>query len=476
MRTFLDSISEEVSSFLLFGDRVYSINASGKAADTLTALGTTLRLIPSLTYSDLETLDWKIQQDEIARAGDYFVRQTIRRDIESLNNLNNKETRLVILNFLINQFLPFFYSRKYPTHLPGDTEDPEYQERARQELNARLEAEFGRQAATIPTQDVAQEHWLRAIEQEKQELKQIERFPPRYAPETLGLEPTKIRPSFFGDLTDHQPLYVQNRQVYPLSLADGTPIKAAPQAFRFYLKGKDYVADKIQCDLATLSANLLAMYEAQLHINALESNRKAFDVIRQTLESAKTDENALNGLVSKESYDLGDCGFVVIDDNYYVYTLLPAFAAQDGRDPNRYWPFEPTRIAIKIGFSSGQPYSSDRAVSLDKRANHPCLSHKDMDKRTYDICILDRNPDGYGHELLGLVRKLSDGVLGFTHPLSLESLNSHPGHTYFGTTLDNILKQEPLTRQQALEQGLQVFDVMTEAEVNELNKAGDTNG
>jgi hypothetical protein len=62
--------------------------------------------------------------------------------------------------------------------------------------------------------------------------------------------------------------------------------------------------------------------------------------------------------------------------------------------------------------------------------------------------------------LLDIVRKIGDAANTITTPLSPESLERHSGESYFGDTLTNILKQGSLTREQALEQGYRVVEVM----------------
>jgi len=280
----------------------------------------------------------------------------------------------------------------------------------------------------------------------------------------MGIDKEKIPSSVLGEITRYQPMYVMEGKVFLLMLAENF----AESDLSVKINGKNYVADINLTELRKLSDFFMEQKKQAWRITALERSQDAFEEIRQMITREEVAERHMHELAKLKEYDLGECGFMLKDDNYYVFSRIPKFATQDGRNPEVFWPFDATRVAIHIGWQNGKSYTSDRPRVIERRQFHPCLSERDREGGFCEIC--NRDAGSYKNTLLDMVRKLSDAVNVIIGPLNRQSLESHSGHTYFGEPLDRILKQGSLTREQAAEKGYLVVEVMGKDEPKYKNE------
>ena len=175
------------------------------------------------------------------------------------------------------------------------------------------------------------------------------------------------------------------------------------------------------------------------------------------MEAGKRQQQLLD-LAKLDEYDLETCGFILRDGKYIVYSRVPQFATQDGRNPKKFWPFPSVRVGIYMGMNRDEIYSFDSPLVVDPMPNHPCLSNKTSGY--CKICNLNREPDSYNNTTRDILRKLSDAVNVVMHPLNKPSLDAHAGEKYFGVTLTEILKQKSMTRTEAANAGYVIAEVI----------------
>lgn len=464
--TFLDRIAKRQSSFVLAGNRVYDILQYKKEGNYLEIEGIRFSLVSSLTYSELEKLDENLQRNLIEKDCADYVKSAINKELKSQQEVDREQRRLATLKFITDEFLPYFLSKKYETDTYVGIEDLVGLEldpigKARKEITDKLKSDF-------PVPDVVEQDdpvlQLRntVIQKEKSTLKTSSILPELVVYDTPAK--TIFDSSYLGNIVGHQPIYIIDGEAFQLESAKDKKDRKVI----FQIDGECYIPSyDNRIKLRDISTELLQRNLKKWHINALERNQDAFEAIRKSITKNEITESLLHELAKLQEYDLGNCGFIMHDKEYYVYSRVPKFATQDGRNPELFWPYESTRIAIKIGWKDNSAYSTGRPKCADKRITHPCLSDRYDDQRFYEICNLARDDSDYENNPPEMVRKLSDGVNVILSPLSKESLDNHSGHTYFGDHLNDILKQKPLKREEAVSLGYLIIEVMSQTNVIE---------
>ena len=460
--TFLERIAERQSSFILFGNAVYAIVESNGSPDFLEAGGARLSLAKSLSFADFERLDEKVQSSEILKYCSSYVKEAINSELKADDDVRKEKNRIHALNFIMTEFLPFLLSKKYESDNlllsslnGGKSEEIDPVGRAKAEIAAKLEKDFGK-GEIRKGQDPVKEMRENLLKREKSQLNTGPIIPAELTPKDFGLKADDLEFSLLGQITGNQPLYALDGKVFALK-----PAGRKDYDFVFTLNGKPYVpSGESTLALQHLSAQLLDRYKRTLRISALEKSQDAFEEVRGQIKADDVTEKQMHELAKLSEYDFGDCGFVLKDGRYSVYSRTPKFATQDGRKPEVFWPFDATRVAIDIGWERGRPYSADKPRIVERREFHPCLSDRARAGGFCELCNLNREPGAYKNTVLDMVRKLSDAVNTFLQPMNLESLNAHIGYTYFGAHLDNILRQGSLTRAEAEKKGYMIVEVI----------------
>jgi len=459
VKTFLDRVGTMQDSFVLYADRLMGIE-EGSGTNFVSFFGSSFRLVPSLQFNQLEAFDSRAYASQILSESRYFVKQTVDREVKAEKDLKGEASRIKALEFIVFDFLPLLYSKKYKTsdHLAemfdagkeeGDASG--FFVRARDELQQKLDNDFGTEAKT--EEDQSEKVRNRVLASEKERVRTESIVPVKYTLKELGLTTRDVSDSVTGRLTGLQPLYVIDNRVYSLVPVNGRVKKDIV----FNIHGKEYVPGEVVSTVSQLSKELSNRREILSNITALEGSQNDFSLIKEVLAANDKKQRQMVELARLKEYDLGSCGFVLKDGNYYVYSRIPKFATQDGRDPKVFWTFPTVRVAIQIGWND-KAYTSDSPIVVEAMNYHPCMKNRKEGYST--ICNLNRQPSDYRNTPLDMLRKLSDAVNVVMHPLNKESLDAHSGHTYFGTTLTDILKQESLTREQAVGQGYEIAEVI----------------
>ena len=209
-----------------------------------------------------------------------------------------------------------------------------------------------------------------------------------------------------------------------------------------------------------MKRELLERMKKRWRISALEVSQDAFAEVRTKLKAEEVAEKYLLELAKKPGYDFNGCGFIQKDDSFYVYATVPKFATQDGRNPQVFWPYETTRVAIGLVWSDNRAHSTNYPVVVERRECHPCLRDRARKGGFHSMCNLNRDSGSNQSHILDLVRKLSDAANVLMQPLNQESLNHHPGESYFGVELKNILTQGSLTEDQARQKSYTIVKVI----------------
>lgn len=480
---YLEKIADRQSSFLIFNSRIYTavaddLTVPSEGEDYLEAAGLKLRLRPSLSCAEFEQLEDQVQAATIEEFSAAYVHDSIQTELRKKEDTTSEVNRLRTLKFIMEEFLPFLISKRYHSDdllleelQDGQKPTIDLLGRAKAELKAKLEQDFPTAPVTTEPaeqRDYSEELRLRLLSEEQLNLTQVQPLISRRTnPANYHKKTKPSRLSYTQQVIDNFPLYIVEGEIFLLQSLK--PDQSARLSFR--IDQSNYApVTTADFNLSDLSTAILARKELTWKIAALERSREIFQEYRANLVSKDVSESQLRGLAELSEYDLGDCGFVLYDSHYYVYTRLPKFATQDGRNPEVFWPFEPTRVAIPLGWSNNRPYSTGRPVVIEKREFHPCL-----DGRSHGgyrgICNLNREPDSYGHTSVELVRKLSDAARVILEPLNKPSLERHSGERYFGVALNDILKQGSLTREQAVKEGYLIVEVIeSKLELNATNE------
>jgi len=460
LKTFLDRAAEADNFFLFLGDRLYSIDGNSNSTNrVVTPGGYSMGLVPTLPFYHFERFDDRINSAEIAEDSKTFVRERLNREVEERGRLTDEKKRIKTLDFVVYQFLPLLVSKNYETAhhvtdmiLSGEADrDSEILiERARKELQEKLDRDFGTEVKGDNANERLREMILR---EERGNLRQGPAVRAKYSLTDLGIDAREITPSITGEITGHQPLAVLNKRVYYFEQTE----RAKKSDLSFKLNDRLFVARPTDITLSGINSELVNRTLQRTRISALERSGD-FDLIKDAIQDTEKRQHQIAQLARLNEYDLGNCGFVLHGDNYCVYARIPQFATQDGRNPKVFWPFPSVKVGIYMGFNNGQAYSFDRPLVIDPMPNHPCLREK---TRGYcDICNLNREPDSYNNTPQEILRKLSDAVNVIMHPMTPLSLEAHTGESYFGVTLKEILKQKPMTREQAEAEGFTIAEVI----------------
>jgi len=467
LTTFLERIVQRQSSFVLFGGRVYELTDTSNRPDFLDVAGARMDLAPSLTFAEFESLDEQVQAEGIQRYCSEYVRDTISRELKSESELSREKNRVRALQYIMTEFLPFFLSRKYNSDdmllatISGedDKEAMTLVELAKQEIATKLSKDFGT-GEDEKTKDLAEEMKQNVIKRERREMPKDPMIAGILKHKQFGMTKKQIPESVLGELIADQPLLICGGTPYQLMPAKDVE-RTKNGGMKININGREYlpVNDPLPT-LKEISGQLLERKLKKWRLDALERSEDAFQEIKDRIKTFEVSERQMRELAKLKEYDLGDCGFLLKDGMYYVYARTPKFATQDGRDVKKFWPFEATRVSIKIGWENGQYYSTDYPYVVERREFHPCLKDRKRSEGFCSICNLNREPGQYRNETLDLVRKLSDAVNVVLEPLNKPSLDSHSGHSYFGDHLDEILKQGHLTRKDAERQGYMIVEVI----------------
>lgn len=470
---FLERIAKRQSSFVIFADRIYDIGQPIKKGtqrkdnkdeknDSLNAVGMSFTLEESLSLSEFERFDEISQKKEIEEYCADYVKKAINKELKGEEDLEKERNKIQTLRYIMTEFLPFLISKKYEAEhefiqeFMGLTDEFDPLKLANEEIEQKLLSDFGKTQVDVEDDPVV-EFKRTVINRERIKLKTEPLIKQYVDLKEVGIEKTTLTKSALGDIIDNQILYILNNQVYAL-----TPkTQALNSQLVFKINGTDYVpTNKPISSLSRLTETLDERKKLEWRINALERGQDVFEEIRSQIKKNEVTESQMKQLAGLEEYDLGVCGFVMKDQHYYVYARISKFATQDGRNKDVFWPFESTRVAIRIGWQKGSAYTVGKAVVVEKREHHPCLAGRKQDGGFYGICNLNRNEGDYENTPLDMVKKLSDAVNAVTHPLNKPSLDAHAGGHYFGDHLDVILTQGSLTRDEAITNGYQVIEVL----------------
>jgi hypothetical protein len=470
---FLERLAERQPEFVLFGGRVYSPSESNLTQgnvqedqkDRLELGSLTLNLIPSMPFSFFESLDRSSQRAEIEALGQRYVREKVDREISGETDQGGEVSKIKTLTFIMYDFLPFFVSRKYGHEdglmvalgLEEETAITDPVERARSEMSEYLNHRFGAEAPTA-LKDKSALVKKRVIAREREGLAQGAIVEKELSLKEMGLTQEEISPSQLGEILGNQPVYVMNERLYGLRKVRST--EDFPGEIVVHLNGHKYVVGNEMFGLDQAIQVLRGRQIQRNQLEILERSSSEWDAVASAISSSGIKEQHMRELSKLGEFDYEGSGFILKDGRYYVYATIPKFATQDGRDPSKFWPYEATRVAIKVGWDRGGIRSWDRPVVVERREFHPCLSGRSNRGGFCEICNLSREPSSYSNTLLDLVRKIGDAANTITTPLSKESLDRHSGEAYFGTTLKDILQQGSLTREEAIKKGYQVIEVI----------------
>ncbi|MBT3985626.1 hypothetical protein HOD38_04925 [archaeon] len=451
--TFLDRIAERQSSFVLFKGQAYAITEDPINGNFLDIMGSRMALVPSMPFRDFERLDEQLYGADVENYCARYVREKIDSELRAEDEVRRETSRINTLKYLMDRLLPHLVAKKYSSdeillhEVLGTEVDKGPVDLARDEIREKLNHDFGVEDIEVD-EDPAERMRANVLAREKGEL---DRAP------LMGEagEYDSVLQAVIGN----QPIYVMDGRLYALE----SPGDIERGKFTFVMGGRAYTPSETRLpSLREVSQEILERRKMVWRIAALERSQDTFAGIRDQIHTAEVTERQMHELAKLEEFDLGSCGFVLKDGSYYVYSRVPKFATQDGRDKDVFWPYDATRVAIKIGWSGGQAHSSGDGVVIEKREFHPCLRNRSSGGWK-GICNLTRGASDYGKTPAEMVRKLSDAVTVITEPLSEISLKRHgsPGsYSYFGDSVESILGQGSLTREEAEEQGYGIVEVI----------------
>jgi len=496
--TFLERIAERQSSFVFFGDRLYDIGGrlgevenkdqGRKGRDqkkiaqplqaTLRVSDLTFPLLQSVPFSCFEQLDEKLHAKIIQEDCASYVKEQMNLEIKAEKEVKNEKDRIMILEFIMHEFLPFLVSKKYEHDEilnaalnGGNLDSDKYHdpiERAREEIRLKLNKDFGTDADAA-ADDPGERMRLGLLKKEKAKLASGAIIKASYSLEELALDKKALSKSVLGEITAHQPLYLigglAGKAIPLIMIAEGQAKKE--KGLVFSINKKYYVPASAEkgIPLADLARELSDRRMQEWRVDALEKSQGTFALIKELVNSKGVTQRQMHELAKLKEYDVSGNGFILWREKYLVYTTLPKFVTQDGRKPDTFWPFESTRVAISIGWSDGKPYTSDHGYVIEPSPNHPCLRDRNSGYST--LCNLDERFTTTS-DLVHMIRKLSDTANVFMEPMNKPSLDSHSGHVYFSDHLDDILKQESMTREQAIAEGYAIVEVISK----EVGKSG----
>ncbi len=458
--SFLERVAARESSFVMLGDQLYALMRGEGRSDRVEIAGLSIDLVPSLPFGTLEALDDEVYSREIWTDCEQFVQQAIDLEVKAEKDLRGAKNRLQALDFIMFEFLPFMLSKKYTTEEyigqmfavgEHDGDGKRLLQTARDEIQAKLDKDFG---VGRDTDDNPGERMRRAVMGKL--ASQLEKKP--LVPQEIELKEMGIPGVLRGrlcDITAGQPLYISDGSVYQLVPAQKRP---SPDEMFFTILGHRYVPGRMILGLPALLGEYAKRRNDERHLEALEHSRDMFGLIKDVIKTDGKRQQQLAELAKLSEYDLGVCGFVMLEGNYWVYSRVPKFVTQDGRDENVFWPFPSVRVAIAVGWENGKAYAYGEPHVVDRMQFHPCMY--DRNGEFSKICNLNRHAGDYHNTTRDIVRKLSDAVNVVLHPMNKSSLEAHAGYTYFGVHLNDILKQGSMTREEAVAQGYYVAEVI----------------
>ncbi len=471
--TFLDAIVERQSSFVFFGDRVYSISDSDDRGSLHRVIvgDRSFGLTSSMPFHYFESLDIESQRRTIDEECDAFVKRSIVGQYRSKLDSSGRYSVLV-LGFLVNELVPFLVAAQYGDlgsamlrQLTGETETETPLERARNTMRLRLEEEFGVGEPDETEVNVRLREQL--LEKKRKELKTDSVVGVKYGLKDMGLNESDILPSVFGGIIGHQPLYVNSNRVYTLNKISQSDVPSKRRRdMVFVLNGRYYVpSNSVSYYFSNLTEQLMSRMIEGLHFQALEHSTENHVSIGR---GSFLDEKMINALLGKQEYDFGGCGFIRRDEGCYVYKQIPKFAIQDGRNGENYWPYPSMKIALKLScyWRNNKVYSGSDPVVVDPAKHVLSLEIKHRDPMPFDpICDSRANHRSYGDSPSELVRKLNAGVDVIRHQLNPSSIKRHEpvGLVYGPGQVDDVFEKngiKPLTREEAMSNGYEVYDVL----------------
>lgn len=384
LRSFLEEIAERQSSFVFFNNHIYDISDERVSEDFLEIAGTRLFLTPSMSAADFERLDEKANQAEIDSYCSRYIKEKIDTELRAESDISREKSRISALKFIMTEFLPYLLSKKYESGelVLRDLDEKEYEdpvERAREEIRDKLTKDFGEGDAG-GAENPAEILRKRILNQEKL---QISNGP--ISPFGNNVEYDEGSSSFLKEITGNTPIYFLYGKAFALRPVDNPEKSEAI----FKLGPKIYAPYTPQSiDLSHISNVLNDRRRQMWRIKALERSQDVFDQIKNQIKTDKVAEGHMEKLARIEEYDLGQCGFILKGGEYFVFARIPKFATQDGRNPEVFWPFDSTRVAIRIGWN-GDPYTHDYPYVIERRQFHPCLSNRTKAGGYCTICNLN---------------------------------------------------------------------------------------
>jgi hypothetical protein len=273
---FLQRIAERQSSFIFFAGKLYALQ-EGTSNDYMKAVDATVAMVPSLSFTDLERLDDRVNAQNYEAYCKEYIKNEMHKELKAQESISKEKERLQTLKFIMTEFIPYLLSKKYESaeliykDILGITgEDPV--QRAKLEIAEKLRADFGTEKlAADPSEDLR----LKILQNEKKQFK--------ITPLIQATYRIPGKQSILGALTDHQPLYVQDGELFLLEPGKGE--------LSFVIDGTEYVPKRQAVSLGQLDAEFEKMKQQMWRIDALERSQDTFAEIRDQIKKSQVSEN-----------------------------------------------------------------------------------------------------------------------------------------------------------------------------------------
>ncbi len=489
LETFLEGVVSAQPSFVLFGGRVYSTLEAATSedyGDRLIVGGSSLALSPSVTFASFESLYGKTQKKQIDSENKMFVSKAVDKELYS--DKENRLNKLRTLKFIMEEIFPLLLARKYDDidgellqeMIQGEVEGPSPIEIAKQEIRRSLEERFG--SGNVDTSNAKEEFVKRLLTAERAKLHSLRPLiEKKYSLADLGLSQTQVPDSFLGNITSNQPLYAVGGleghvfTLIPLS-GDADVSKARRRSLVFKLNNRYFKMSEDPIpglSLGRLSKELLNAQKTAWHVSAIEDLGRDIKIEGEVFVGGVS-EKYLHNLSELKEFEIDGFGFLFAspkghddegsNETYWVYKRIPKFATQNGQKPEEYLPYEEMRVAINVWTYRDKTYTTKPPRVIEKVPRIICIYERSSHEWNR-ICnsAVDYDSTYSRNTPYDMVRKLGHAVDAVRHPLNLPTLKKHAANDYrFGPGyLKDLLNGfHRLTREEAIAQGYEVYDVI----------------
>ncbi|MFH1637992.1 MAG: hypothetical protein ABIB71_06210 [Candidatus Woesearchaeota archaeon] len=436
----------EEAPLVIFGGQLYQVAEGPESDNYIEVEGMKYSLIPAMHLDDLEGLYEEVEAEGVFKFKKAYVQGKINEAIKSHKEMTDIISKNKVIGFIVKEVFPFYL---------GDEDS----------IDDTIEGKGKGENLKVTIEDILKKGMGKGTRQEEKKVKRKSPRPALEEDEDLEADEENIQ-DIDDFLSSTAPKAYRKRfeETSESRLSYKTPNKQLGKL----LKGNFACFGKTMFKLSQRNVKeseiLLSLegikYSLEMHVPLQELEAEYMDRISKSLQKQairESDEQnkviadleeeskALDDILNREEFSLGDVGFIKRNDNYYVYLKIPECAMKH-ESRNEFYSFKPCRVALKVRMS-GKDFQYDGPYVIEAVRNPFVGSHSSWQgvcTGNYDRHKL-RNLST-GAKIAHILSDTKSGLMGMAYDKRVDEHHGHHplGSGYFPTISVAEIKKKNL--------------------------------